>query len=402
MTGLKMEFNALDKFTRLSTSDVKSDWKKHFNSLFSNLREHFVFDNLAIYKVEQSSGLVEPVYARATGRGRSQEADASWGEEIANQVINSGKVMYSAPRKNNDSNRIAMPHLLGIPLNLPSGVGALVFIRFGGPEFMTEHSSWALLAASQVTRGFEYYAYKDALDQLEVARRKNQLQDDFIATISHELNTPLGFIKGYATSLLRSDTTWDPATQREFLNIIDEETDQLVLLIDRVLDSARLQSGDLVMDLQPVRLEALLRDIVLRIQARHHNLEINLDLQSTPPISADVVRLGQVINNLFDNAIKYAPGSPIDIGLKAGEKNQVVTFADHGPGIPTEHLPYLFDRFYRVPDGSHKRGTGLGLFICKQIIQAHNGRISVKTIPGKGTTFRIELPARQAGRSPER
>jgi hypothetical protein len=103
MTGLKMEFNALDKFTRLSTSDVKSDWKKHFNSLFSNLREHFVFDNLAIYKVEQSSGLVEPVYARATGRGRSQEADASWGEEIANQVINSGKVMYSAPRKNNDS-----------------------------------------------------------------------------------------------------------------------------------------------------------------------------------------------------------------------------------------------------------------------------------------------------------
>lgn len=397
-----MEFTALDKFTRLSPSNVKSDWKKSLDSLFSNLRAHFVFDNLAIYKLDPGTGIIEPVYARATGRGRSQEADASWGEEIANQVIGSGKVMNSIPKKQKDSSRIDMPHLLGIPLSLPAGRGALVFIRFGGPEFLTEHSAWALLAASQVTRSFEYFSHQDALDQLEVARRKNQLQDDFIATISHELNTPLGFIKGYATSLLRSDTVWDSSTQREFLTIIDEEADHLVMLIERVLDSARLQSGNLVMDLQPVRLEALLRDVVQRLKARHEGLVVDLDLQPTPSIKADVVRLGQVFNNLFDNAIKYAPGARIRISLRAGEKNQAVTFADEGPGIPAEHLPYLFDRFYRVSDGSHKRGTGLGLFICKQIIQAHNGRISVKTVPGKGTTFRIELPAGQAGKSKER
>jgi signal transduction histidine kinase len=397
-----MELDSLEKFARLSASNIKGDWKKYIDSLVTGLRENFLFDNLAIYKFEKSNGIVEAVYARATGRGRSQEADASWGEEIANQVIASDKLVFSVPPKAADSNRIAMPHLLGIPLDLPSGHGALVFIRFGGPEYTPEHTTWALLAAGQVTRGFEHHALQDALDQLELARRKNQLQDDFIATISHELHTPLGFIKGYTTSLLRGDTTWDAATQREFLTIIDEETDQLVLLIDRVLDSARLQSGNLVMDFQPVRLEALLRDVVIRIQGRYSGLEIVLDLQSTPPISGDIVRLGQVFNNLFDNAIKYAPGSAIKISLKTEEKHQVVTFADQGPGIPAEHLPYLFDRFYRVSDGSHKRGTGLGLFICKQIIQAHNGHISVKTVPGKGTSFHIELPVRQAVESQER
>jgi signal transduction histidine kinase len=402
MTEPKMEFSSLEKFTRISASCIKDDWRKSFDSLFTALRVHFVFDNLAIYKLDHPGGVVEAVYARATGRGRSQEADASWGEEIANQVISTGTVMCSTPRKGNQSDRIAMPYLLGLPLAMTSGQGALVFVRFGGPEFSTEHSSWALLAASHVIRIFEHRALKDALDQLEQARHRYQLQEDFIATISHDLHTPLGFIKGYTTSLLRSDTSWDPATTREFLTIIDEETDQLVLLIDRILDSARLQSGNMPMDLQPVRLEALLRDVVVRQQGRHQNLNIELDLQATPPILADSVRVGQVFNNLFENALKYAPGAPIRISLKVEEKSQVVTFSDQGPGIPTEHLPYLFNRFYRVSDGSHKRGTGLGLFICKQIVQAHEGHISVKTVPGKGTSFRIELPDRQPPASAKR
>jgi K+-sensing histidine kinase KdpD len=217
------------------------------------------------------------------GRGRSKEADAPWGEDIANQVIASGKVMCSIPRKGTKSDRTTMPHLLGLPLALTPGRGALVFVRFGGPEYTAEQLPWALLAASQATRSFEGHSLQDATEQLEMARRRAQLQDDFIATISHELHTPLGFIKGYTTSLLRPDTTWDDATQREFLTIVDEETDQLVMLIDRLLDSARLQSGTMVMDFQPVRLEALLRDVVIRIQGRHKDLEVTLDLEPAPP-----------------------------------------------------------------------------------------------------------------------
>ena len=106
------------------------------------------------------------------------------------------------------------------------------------------------------------------------------------------------------------------------------------------------------------------------------------------------MRLSQVFDNLFDNAIKYAPGSKITISLQLKDSWRIITFADMGPGIPPEHIPFLFERFYRVPGQFSKSGTGLGLFICKQIVNAHHGRISVKTAPGKGTAFQIELPLR--------
>jgi signal transduction histidine kinase len=206
------------------------------------------------------------------------------------------------------------------------------------------------------------------------------------------LHTPLGFIKGYTTSLLRADTTWDSATQQEFLAIIDEESDHLLSLIDRMLDSARLQSGSMSMDFQPVRLDSLLRDMAQRVNGRHEGVEVILNLTSAPPIQADTIRLSQVFDNLFENAIKYAPGSKVTISLQVKDSWRIITFSDLGPGIPPEHIPFLFERFYRVPGQYSKSGTGLGLFICKQIVHAHHGRISVDTAPGKGTSFRIELP----------
>jgi signal transduction histidine kinase len=148
------------------------------------------------------------------------------------------------------------------------------------------------------------------------------------------------------------------------------------------------------MDFQPVRLDALLRDVVQRVQGRHQGLDIVLNRKPVKPIKADALRLTQVFDNLFDNAFKYAPGTRITISLQMKENWQIVTFSDLGPGIPPEHIPFLFERFYRVPGRFSKSGTGLGLFICKQIVQAHHGRISVKTSPGKGTAFRIELPVR--------
>jgi signal transduction histidine kinase len=241
----------------------------------------------------------------------------------------------------------------------------------------------------------------EALSQLDLARHRAQLQDDFIATISHELHTPLGFIKGYTTSLLRTDTTWDAATQREFLTIIDEETDNVIRLIDRMLDSARLKTGSLSMDFQPVRLDAIIRDVSLRFQERYPDLKIVLDLETTRTIQADSVRLSQVFTNLFENAIKYAPGSPIEITLRQRHQFQEVVFSDSGPGIPPQHIPFIFERFYRVENKGPTRGTGLGLFICKQIIQAHGGQIFARSIPNKGASFYITLPL-NAERNAER
>jgi two-component system, OmpR family, sensor histidine kinase VicK len=223
-----------------------------------------------------------------------------------------------------------------------------------------------------------------------------RLQDDFVSTISHELRTPLGFIKGYSTSLLRQDTTWDEETQKEFLTIIDEEADRLTRLIEDMLESARLQSKTLQFKFAPIRLDALIRDVATRVNTHHPDLKIDYELEHLPPVHGDSVRLSQVFENLFSNAIKYAPKSPIKISTKALEKSVLISFADQGEGIPEDFLPFLFERFYRVPGERTVTGTGLGLYICKQIIMAHHGKIWVESVLDVGTTFFIELPASPA------
>jgi signal transduction histidine kinase len=218
------------------------------------------------------------------------------------------------------------------------------------------------------------------------------LQDDFVATISHELRTPLGFIKGYSTTLLRADTTWDDETKQEFLTIIDEEADRLSQLIDNILESAKLQSRSVQLNIQPLRLDALIRDVVLRVRTRHKKLEVELVLEDVPPIQGDNVRITQVFDNLFSNAAKYADGSKIKVSIKQENGSLLVAFSDRGPGIPKAYLPYIFERFYRVPGDRSSKGSGLGLYICNQIIMAHHGKIWVESELNRGTTFYIQLP----------
>jgi signal transduction histidine kinase len=220
-----------------------------------------------------------------------------------------------------------------------------------------------------------------------------RLQDDFVSTISHELRTPLGFIKGYSTSLLREEANWDIATQREFLTIIDEEADRLTGLIENMLESARLQSKTLQFKFQPLRLDALIRDVTMRVTTHQPSLKVNLPTNSIPTIHGDSVRLSQVFENLFSNAVKYAPDSPVDITFSRHGKQIKVAFRDYGPGIPEDFIPFVFERFYRVPGERSVTGTGLGLYICKQIILAHHGKIWAESVLDEGTTFFIQLPA---------
>jgi signal transduction histidine kinase len=233
---------------------------------------------------------------------------------------------------------------------------------------------------------------QEARSELDSVQRQMRLQDDFVSTISHELRTPLGFIKGYSTSLLREDTVWDQATQREFLNIIDEEADRLTRLIEDMLESARLQSKTLQFKFSPVRIDALIRDVATRINVHRPELKIKFDFQPLPPIRGDGTRLSQVFENLFSNAIKYAPDSEITISMRATLDKIRITFADKGDGISEDYLPFVFERFYRVPGERTVTGTGLGLYICKQIIMAHHGNIWVESVLGDGATFIIELP----------
>jgi signal transduction histidine kinase len=136
----------------------------------------------------------------------------------------------------------------------------------------------------------------------------------------------------------------------------------------------------------------LIRDVTTRIHAHQPELDIELDFDVVPPILGDSVQLTQVFENLFSNAIKYAGDSPLKISLRRGPVSLTAAFSDHGPGIPEEYLPFIFERFYRVPAENSATGTGLGLYICKQIVLAHHGKIWVESQLDKGTTFFIELP----------
>ncbi len=373
----------------------KQDWRTALDTLFVSLRGSFVFDNAAIYLEDPRTKGLEVVYARAVGRGKTAEADAMWGEGIANEAITKGKMILKEPRQGSRhyENRLTMAHLLGFPLSIGSKInGALVFIRFGGPEYSELHIQIASLQSFWAAALIERRDLQEARAELDSVQRQMRLQDDFVSTISHELRTPLGFIKGYSTSLLRQDTTWDDSTQREFLNIIDEEADRLARLIEDMLESARLQSNTLHFKFSLVRLDALARDVATRINTHHPKMKVIFNIEPLPPIRGDGTRLSQVFENLFSNAIKYAPESELVISMRAMADKIRITFTDRGEGIPEDYLPFLFERFYRVPGERTVTGTGLGLYICKQIVMAHHGNIWVESVLDEGTTFFIELP----------
>jgi signal transduction histidine kinase len=313
---------------------------------------------------------------------------------VAYQILQTHETACSETPSAGSTDRLDHPFVLGIPLLVGDLVlGVIIFVRFGGPIFTQESVKLGEFIARQITYLVERQRIQDEFHELKLQHQQTRLQQDFVSTISHELRSPLGFIKGYTTTLLRSDTEWDHNTQMEFLKIIDEETDHMQELIENLLDSARLQAGQLSFQFQPVRLDSVVNDVILRTRLHHPELTFHFDYeQPLLPTTADPVRLAQVLENLTSNAIKYAPGSDILITIKQDDSKSIILFTDYGPGIPEKYLPYVFDRFFRSPETPTIHGSGLGLFICKHIVQAHNGEITVQSTLGEGTTFQVVLP----------
>jgi K+-sensing histidine kinase KdpD len=249
--------------------------------------------------------------------------------------------------------------------------------------------------AQQIALLVERQNLQLAYESLETQNQEARLQEDFISTITHELRTPLGFIKGYTTTLLRPDTNWTQETQHEFLRIVDQEADRLQDLIENLLDSARLQSGVMKMDFQAVRIDTLIKSVADRVTQHHHDLKVTIESERQGMlIRGDPKRLGQVFENLLNNAVKYAPGSEVKIRINKEEETILTQVEDNGPGIPQRYLSHIFDRFFRNPElEPYVHGSGLGLFICKKIVQAHQGQIFATSSVGEGTIFHIRLPA---------
>jgi signal transduction histidine kinase len=380
-----------------------SDIDAALDQIIKFTRGVFIFDHMVLYLQEEENDL-EPAYARVIGRGRSAGEDLAWGGDAASAVLARRKTVIQTEKLEGwEHDRLNWRTILGLPLHLGGQVaGALVFGRFGGPIYEPEQIRLAEFIAVQISQLLEHHRLLQKVASLEAERQLQRLQDDFIAMVSHEFFTPLGFIKGYATTLLRQDAQWSDETRREFLTIIDEETDHLRALIDDLLDSYRLQSGTLRFQFQNVGLEPLLQEVLSRAATRYPSLVIQLEFEPDIIVWGDPVRLAQVFNNLISNTAKYAPGSPITLTVEATPEGCRIAFQDRGPGIPEEHMTHLFERFYRVPGSKEQvHGTGLGLYICRQIIRAHGGEIWAASGQSGGTTIWIKLPKEAGLNQPE-
>ncbi|MDP2683280.1 MAG: ATP-binding protein [Deltaproteobacteria bacterium] len=241
---------------------------------------------------------------------------------------------------------------------------------------------------SRVVIGF----FRDVTEE----KRVEAIKRDFVANVSHELRTPLASIKGYAETLLDGAMN-EPDTLKNFLSIINRHAGRMAVLIEDLLTLSMLESHHLPLKLEPVDIRALINSIIQGFEKNAGDKGLKLTADISDDISsviADRVRLEQVIVNLVDNAIKYTNSGAVKVVVNIADNMLKVDVEDTGIGIPEKDIPRIFERFYRVDKGRSRDlgGTGLGLAIVKHIIQAHNGKIWVKSIPGKGTTYSFVLP----------
>jgi PAS domain S-box-containing protein len=227
-------------------------------------------------------------------------------------------------------------------------------------------------------------------------REAEEMKSTFVSVISHELKSPVSIIKGYADTLRREDAQWDTDTLRQGLAVIAEESDRLNRLIDNLLDASRLQASTFKLELSYVQVDKLAEKVMeeFRVQSTEHMFTLDFPADF-PAVQGDTERLRQVLANLLSNAIKYSPrGGLIRTGGWADDDWIYVYVADEGIGIPQSEQEHIFERFYRVESPLSRRteGTGLGLYLCKEVIEAHGGKIWVQSEPGKGAKFIFKLP----------
>lgn len=249
----------------------------------------------------------------------------------------------------------------------------------------------------------------------ELAAANIQLKDidkaktEFMNIASHQLYTPLTALRGYLSMLSEGDFGSIPEKQQPVMEILEKSTTRLIELVKSLLDISRIESGRLELNLESVNMVTMVRDIVRDLMpnalAKRLRLTFHNPPQLLPHVVADAQRLRQVVLNIIDNAIKYTESGRIDVTIAQTGTDLVIEVQDTGKGIAGEEIPKLFNKFSRVGGASrfHTEGTGLGLYVAKQIVEEHHGSIRV-TSPGtgKGSTFILELPVEGSPRSLKR
>jgi signal transduction histidine kinase len=248
-----------------------------------------------------------------------------------------------------------------------------------------------------------YAAAAQARTMVEAAGQAVRLRDQFLSVAAHELRTPITGLRG-AIAVLRRPLLRGtiPPLERllQMTGLADQEAVKLSRLVNQLFDLSRMESGKLALELGEVDLVEIARTVVERTRAQHPDAEIELQGAATIPAGADALRMEQVLTNLVDNAVKYSPqGGLISVACTTPRPGIAqLAVRDHGVGLAPEEHERIFERFYQVDVSQRAVGLGLGLYISREIVERHGGRIWVERPPDGGSRFVLEIPVSQGAK----
>jgi two-component system sensor histidine kinase KdpD len=247
--------------------------------------------------------------------------------------------------------------------------------------------------AHQIGLALEVDRLQESARQSQISVEAERLRSSLLSSISHDLRTPLAAILGSATTLLQ---TGAPEPGRELILNIREEAERLSRLVNNLLEATRLESGVVRLRKEPQAIEEVAGVALARLEKALGGREVKTDLpEHLPLVPVDAVLMEQVFVNLIENAVRHTPpGGPIEISARAEGESLVVAVSDRGPGLAADDLSRVFEKFYRAKTTA--AGAGLGLAICKAILDAHDGRIWAENREGGGASFRFALPFKGA------
>ena len=390
--------------------------------IFRNYRGRFSSNDRSLLQsfADQAAVAVQNAQLYAQSRHEKQRLDA-----ILDSVADG--ILILSPDHTIERANPAFSRLFGLPVDQLVGHNHNEIIRWEelahGPTLdEAEVGGWPLTAnatlyvegdlaladGSNLPVGVTYAPLKSPDQQLlnliasvrDVTRFREaeELQSTFMSVISHELKTPVALIKGYVGTLRREDVSWDGKTVQDSLAVIEEEADRLTELIENLLDASRLEAGLLPIESSDLALETLAQRLVDRFRTQTDSHTFKLDFpKEFPVVLADERRIGQVMLNLFSNAVKYSPeGGEINISGHVRPEQVIVCVEDQGDGIAPGDIPHIFDRFYRADAAQRNtKGAGLGLYLSRAIIEAHKGSIWVDPSPEAGARICFSIPRPQ-------
>ena len=388
-TYVSREREAMDEYLLNPRQTALADVKKHAAGFRTHIVKVGVGEPLETWFVRRAIDANDDFLASfaTSSRTKAESVQALRRLELE---LNAGEIDVLLPLRNLKASNLVYAESQR-KSSKASSRRALLFAIFAGALAVTAGGAFAFYAARLV---------RDIGSRNERLHELDRMKDDFVASVSHELRTPLTSIRGYVELLREGDAGELTDEQHQFVAIVERNADRLLRLVGDLLFVAQVEAGEITLEPGSTDVEELVREAVDAAQpaAAMKGIEIALDLDGLGEVHGDRARLAQVLDNLISNALKFTPpGGHVAVRTSRSADRGVIEVSDSGMGISEEDQSRLFKRFFRTASATDQaiQGTGLGLAIVKAIVEAHDGDITVESVEGEGTVFRVELPLAQ-------